>query len=164
MVLLDTFRVVVVIVYIVLFGILFPKSGTTYDLFKLRLNLFPYWVKFVSMIWIVLSLLIAIMVHKSFGEWKSVLFVSLNLSLFLLVFSKEKHEDELSEQLRFKSFTFSFITFLAFAGIYGATSVGRIHSVYILNYLFIQAMIGLSLMVSLTYFYYTKYKFLKENR
>ena len=162
--LLAAFRFVILVIYILLFGYLFPKSGTTYDLFKLRLNLYPYWTKFSSVFLIITSIILVIITHEYFEEWKSFLLTILNLSLFMLVFSKEKYEDEFSEQMRFKSFTYAFITFLVFAGIYGAISIGRPNSVFFLNYVYIQAMTGLFLLVSLTYFYYTKYKFIKENK
>lgn len=158
----SNIRLIIIVFYIVLFGYLFPKSGTTYDLFKLRLNLYPYWMKFVS-IALILSCLIIIIVIDNFLDERVQTFITIvNLSLFILVFSKEKFEDEFSEQIRFKSFTYAFLTFLAFAGIFGAASIGNLNAVYIQHNQYIQIMIGLSLLVSLTYFYYTKYKFHKE--
>jgi len=161
---LSNIRFIIVVFYIILFAYLFPKSGTTYDLFKLRLRLYPYWMKFVS-IALILSCLIIIVVIDNFLDERIQTFIAIvNLSLFVLVFSKEKYEDEFSEQIRFKSFTYAFLTFLAFSGVFGAASIGKLESVYIPNSQYIQVMIGLSLLVSLTYFYYTKYRIQKGNR
>jgi len=162
--LISIIRYIIVVFYFVLFGYLFPKSGTTYDLFKLRLNLYPYWMKFVS-IALIFSCLIMILVIDNFLDERVQTFIAIvNLSLFIFVFSKEKYEDEFSEQIRFKSFTYAFLTFLAFAGVFGVACIGNLDTVYFGNNLFIQIMIGVSLLVSLTYFYYTKYRLQKENR
>lgn len=156
---IRSFQYIIVVLYVVLLALLFPKSGTTYDLFKLRLRLYPFWMKFVSLGVILIFIILILVFDVCSAEWESCLIAVINLNLFVLVFSKEKYEDEFSEQIRFKSFSYAFLTFLAFAGVFGAASIGRIDSVYIQNNQFIQIMIGLSLLACLTYFYYTKYKF-----
>jgi hypothetical protein len=51
---------IIIVFYIILFACLFPKSGTTYDLFKLRLNLYPHWMKFLSIALIISCLIIIV--------------------------------------------------------------------------------------------------------
>lgn len=159
---LMCFRFCILISYICLFGYLFPKSGTTYDLFRLRLDLYPHWMRYFSVILLLAFLVLTIVIDELTREWKAILVASINLCLFLFVFSKEKHEDEFSEHIRFKSFTYAFLSFLPFAGAFGIASIGNIDKVYIANPLFIQIMIGVSLVFSLVYFYYTKYRLLKR--
>lgn len=154
---LNYFKFFILILYLFLFGYLFPKSGTTYDLFKLRLDLFPYWMKYVSLVLFIVFLLLVLAIDEFALEWKAILISSANLCLFLLVFSKEKYEDEFSEQLRFKSFTYAFLSFLMFVAAFGVISIGNLDSVYVPNSLFIQMLIGVSLAFSLIYFYYTKH-------
>lgn len=162
--LIGSIRVIIIVFYIVMFRYLFPKSGTTYDLFKLRLNLYPYWVKFVSIALIFICLIMILFIDNFLDERVQTFIAIVNLSLFIFVFSKERYEDEFSEQIRFKSFTFAFLTFLTSAGIFGVASIGNLSSVYLANNQFIQIMIGLSLFASLTYFYFTKYRIKKENK
>jgi len=151
------FGISIAILYVFLFGYLFPKTGTTYDLFSLRLDLYPHWMKYISLVLFLVFVVLIIVIDEFTEEWASILIVSTNLCLFLLVFSKEKFEDEFSEQLRFKSFTYSFLTFLISAGVFGIVSLGNIE-IFIPNLLFIQILIGVSLAFSLIYFYYTKYR------
>lgn len=154
------FGISIAVLYVFLLGYLFPKSGTTYDLFKLRLDLYPHWMKYVSLVLFLVFLVLIIVIDEFAEEWASILIASANLSLFISLFSKEKFEDEFSEQLRFKSFTYSFLTFLASAGAFGIVSVGNIE-LFIPDLLFIQILIGVSLAYSQVYFYYTKYRFQK---
>jgi hypothetical protein len=160
---LESFGVFVFFIYFGLVTYLIRKSNLTFDLYKLRLKLFPYWFKIIAIVLILVSVFISILIQQSFEKWKDFLAVCVNLSLFISIFSKVKNEDEFSELIRFKSFTYSFITFIALAGALGAQSLWRPDSSFILNNFFVHVLIGSSMLVSLTYFYVTLYKIKKEN-
>ena len=155
-------NIVFAIIYLILLIYLIPKSGTTYDLLKIRLNLFPYWVKFISIVCFAISFGVAFYLHGRIDYWNYIFILNINFSLFLMLFSKVKDEDELTEFLRFRAITYAFITFLVITGIYGFLSVGRSMKMYGLNYLYIQGFTGLSLFIAVVYFHFTKYKSLKE--
>jgi hypothetical protein len=109
-----------------------------------------------------ISIIITVFIFQTFEKWKDFLVVIINLSLFITIFSKVKNEDEYSEQIRFKSFTYSFVTFLALAGAFGAGSLWRPDGSFVLNNFFLHVFVGSSMLVSLTYFYVTLYKMKKE--
>lgn len=150
------FCIFIAISYVFLLGYLFPRSESTFNVFKLRLDLFPFWMKFVSVGIFIACHVLIIVVDVYSEKWKEISIASANLSLFILLFSKEKHEDEFFEQLRYKSFTYSFLSFLASAGMFGTFDILDIK---LPDKLFIiQILIGVSLAFSIIYFYYTKYR------
>jgi hypothetical protein len=154
--------VLVFFIYLVLALYLVRKSSLTFDLYKLHLKLFPYWFKIIALVLILISIIITVFIFQTFEKWKDFLVVIINLSLFITIFSKVKNEDEYSEQIRFKSFTYSFVTFLALAGAFGAGSLWRPDGSFVLNNFFLHVFVGSSMLVSLTYFYVTLYKMKKE--
>jgi len=152
------FGIFVFLVYSGMVMYLIRKSSLSFDLYNLQLKLFPYWFKIIAITLILVSIIISILIHQTFEKWEDFLVVCINLSLFISIFSKVKNEDEFSEQIRFKSFTYSFVTFLSLAGAFGAMSLWRPDGSFVLNNFLIHVLIGSSMLVSLTYFYVTLYK------
>lgn len=158
----EIFNIVFTGLYLVLFIYLLPKSGATYNLFKIKLNLFPHWVKMISFVLVLISFALAVYMYHKVDYWNYIFILNLNFSLFLMLFSRVKEEDELTEFLRFRALTFAFITLLVLTGAYGFLSVGRYMNIFGLNYLYIQGFTGLALFVAVVYFHFTKYKSAKE--
>jgi len=78
----------------------------------------------------------------------------------MLVFSKEKYEDEFSEQIRIKAFIYAFISIVI---LFGAVNINReISEILFLNSnITLQIFLGISLLYALIYFYVSKYIFSK---
>jgi hypothetical protein len=151
------FSFIVFFVYIVLVIYILPKR-MEFDLYKLEFRLFPHWFKIFALAYIVLSAIIALLFSSSIEKSDEYLISSINLSLFVILFSKQKHEDEFSEQIRFKSFTYSFVVFLALAGAFGAISINQNETRSILSNFNLHLLVGLSMFMSLLYFYITLFK------
>ncbi|MCF6331967.1 MAG: hypothetical protein L3J11_01675 [Draconibacterium sp.] len=158
---MEIFSLVVLFVYLGLIVYIIPKRGLEFDLFQVKFSLLPHWFKIVSVVWIVVSIIVAILFSSLLEKSDEYLVSALNLSLFILIFSKQKNEDEFSEQIRFKSFTYSFVSFIALAGAFGAISINRNESGFIFNNLYLHLLVGASMLMSLLYFYITIYKFRK---
>ncbi len=154
---MEIFSLVVLFVYLGLIVYIIPKRGLEFDLFQVKFSLLPHWFKIVSVVWIVVSLIVAILFSSLLEKSDEYLVSALNLSLFILIFSKQKNEDGFSEQIRFKSFTYSFVSFIALTGAFGAISINRNESGFILNNLYLHLLVGASMLMSLLYFYITIY-------
>lgn len=153
------------IVFVIYFGIvlyIIPKSGFEFDIYKIKFRLFPHWFKTIALFWIVFSILIYILFSSSIEKSNEYLVCAINLALFVFLFSKQKNEDEFSEQIRFKSFTYSFAYFVALTGAFGAISINQNETHSILNNFNLHVLVGVSMLMSLLYFYITLYKMKKE--
>ncbi len=158
---MEVFSLIVLVVYIGLIIYIIPKRGLEFDLFQVKFRLLPHWFKIVSVVWIVVSIIVAILFSNLLEKSDEYLVSAINVSFFILIFSKQKNEDEFSEQIRFKSFTYSFGYFIALAGAFGAISINRNESGFILNNFYLHVLVGVSMLMSLLYFYITIYKFRK---
>jgi len=78
----------------------------------------------------------------------------------MLVFYKEKYEDEFLEQIRIKAFIYAFISIVI---LFGAVNINReISEILFLNSnITLQIFLGISLLYALIYFYVSKYIFSK---
>lgn len=154
-----------IIIFFVYFGLLIyiiPSSGLAFDLYERKFRLLPYWFKIVALIWFVLAVVLTLLFKDSIPKWEELLFSNLNFSLFVSFFSKQKYEDEFSEQIRFKAFTYSFIGFVAMIGALGAFYIADSDSSNWSNFL-VQGFMGGGLLVATLNFYFTLYKAKKEN-
>ena len=140
-----------------------PRQGLRFDLNEARFRLLPHWFKFFSFAWLFSVVILAILFSNTIEKWSEYLVSSINFALFVFLFSKQKNEDEFSSQVRFKSITYSFVSFIAMVGAFGAISINLNESGSILNNLNIHILLGASLLIALLYFYVTIYKLSKEN-
>lgn len=163
MIFFDYYPIFLSIILIFSLGWLLPVNGKTLDVLKLRLDLFPNWVKFVSVGWILVTLLLVIFVFHSTKRWEYFLTVNLNFSFFLMFFSKEKNEDEFSEQLRMKAFVYAIISFISIVILFGAVNIKQEMSeiLFLNSNITVQIFMGISLLSAIINFYVSKYKFSK---
>ncbi len=141
-----------------------PKSGFEFDMNRIKLRLYPNTFKFIAIGWIVISIILAVVFQNSSPRIGEYLLSSINLSLFVFVFSKQKSEDEFSEQVRFKAVSYSFITFVAMAGAFGSISIRESESKSVFDNLLLQILMVTVLLMTILYFYITIYKVRKENK
>ena len=153
------YPLVLSVLMVFMVGWLLPRAGSTYDLFRLKLQLYPNWFKYLSIIWIVITIILSFFLSSSSGNNTEFVAVNVNFSLFVFFFSKEKDEDEFSEQLRLKAFIYSFISFVSFLILFGGFKGSQLSIPDIfLDFIFVQIFLGIALLTSLVYFYITKYK------
>ncbi len=161
---MSIFSVIIFFVYMGLIIYIIPRAGLGFDLNEAQLSLLPYRFKLVAIAWFFASVIIALIFSNSIEKWDEYLVSCINLSFFVLIFSKQKSEDEFSTLIRFKSFTYSFVSFISMAGAFGAVGINQSESGFILNNLNIHLLVGVSMLIALLYFYVTIYKFSKENK
>jgi hypothetical protein len=155
------FSLVFFVAYMMLLMRIIPKSGFDFDLFEIKFRLLPYWTKLVSVLLVLIALRIYLFnfeVEKS----EEYLISSINMALFLFLFSKQKNENEYTQQVRFKSFTYSFVSFVALIGAFSAIGINASYSTFIADNFMLSVLVGSSLFMSLLYFYITLYKGKKE--
>jgi len=157
------YSLIVFLAYMGLIFFIIPRAGLDFDLNEVKFRLLPHWVKTVAIVWIVISVVTALFFLNSIENWDEYFVSGINLALFVLIFSKQKQEDEFSTQIRFKSFTYSFVSFIAVAGAFGAISINDNDTGFILNNLFLHVLVGASMLIALIYFYVTIYKLKKES-
>lgn len=150
------------VAYIMLIIIIIPKSGFDFDLFEIKFRLLPYWTKWVSIL-LVLIALIFYLFNFEVEKSRDYLISTINMALFLFLFSKQKNEDEYTQQVRFKSFTYSFVSLVALIGAFNAIGINASDSNFIVDSFMLSTLIGGSLVMSLLYFYITLYKVKKGN-
>ena len=156
------FSLLMLVIYISLITVIIPKSAFDFDLYKIKFRLLPYWFKALSIVLITVALVIYLF-NSEFEKALAYLQSSINLALFVFLFSKQKSEDEYTEQLRIKSFTYSFVSFVALVGAFSAIDINTSDSSFIINRFALSLLIGASLLMTLIYFYVTLYKLKKEN-
>lgn len=151
------FTMLVFICYLVLVIIIIPKSAFEFDLFLIKFNLLPYWSKLISMI-IIISAIIIFLLYRTTDKASEYLIVTINLALFIFLFSKQKTEDEFTEQIRFKSFTYSFVSFIGILGAFSALGLDSKDDNFVVNNFMLNILIGASMLIALIYFNITIYK------
>lgn len=119
-------------------------------------------VTFISLGWLVFALVAWFLMKEDQPNRDAYLVSAINLSLFVFLFSKQKHEDEFSAQIRFKSLAYSFVYFLAMVGAFGALDIYDNNGSKMLNPLNLQILIGAAMFSTLLYFYITVYKIRKS--
>lgn len=159
---MTDYSLLVFVAYMMLIVRIIPKSAFEFDLCHIKFNLLPYWARFFSLgIGIVATILFAFNFkgEKAFEA----LLAFIHLALFIFLFSKQKEEDEFSENVRLKSFTYSFVSFAAMIGMFLALDLNTTGSKPILNALNLSILFAASLLLALIYFYVTLFKLKKEN-
>ena len=158
---MEGYDLIVLLIYIGLTIYIIPKSGVQFDLYRIRFRLLPHWFKFLAIIWILISVVGAFIISGKEEKWVEYLNSSIDLALYVLIFSKQKEEDEFSEFIRFRSVTYSFVSLIAIIGAFGAIDIKN--EIDILNTLNLHLLMGVTLLTSLLYFYITLYRFKKSN-
>ncbi len=159
---MEAYSIIVFCIYIGLLYYIIPSSALNFDLYERKFRLLPHWFKLVGLIFTTVALLAIFIFQNSIVNKDEMIISVFNLALFLVFFSKQKTEDEFSEQVRFKAFSYSFVGFVTMCCALGASRIndsdGREWSNFI-----IQAFIGGGLLIATLYFYFTLYKLRKEN-
>ncbi|QGY45979.1 hypothetical protein GM418_20590 [Maribellus comscasis] len=150
----DIFPFILAVIFMFLLGWLLPKTGKTYDVLKMHLDLFPHWFKWIGIVWFAVAFTVFLFVFHLNKSGLNFLVLNTNFSLFLFLFSREKREDEFSEQIRLKAFVYAFISFIGVIIIYGALQESRWCVPVIFNeFTFVLVFLGIALISSLIYFY-----------
>jgi len=156
---MDIFRLVMFFLYFGCLIYIIPSSGLAFDLYERKFRLFPYWFKLIAIMWLIISLGLILILRDIY--WREFLISNLNFSLFISFFSKQRFEDEFSDLIRLKAFTYSFVSVVAMIGAFSFN--GHILDGKGSTYFFVQLFLGSGLIIATMYFYFTLYKFRNEN-
>lgn len=159
---MEAYSIIVFCIYIGLLYYIIPSSALNFDLYERKFRLLPHWFKPAALIFALVALLVILTFRDSIANMNEMIISVINLSLFLIFFSKQKTEDEFSEQVRFKAFSYSFVGFVAMCCALGASQINDSGNRDWSNFM-IQAFIGGGLLIATLYFYFTLYKLRKEN-
>lgn len=156
---MDTYNLIMFFLYFGALIFILPSSHLSFDLYERRFRLFPHWFSFVAIAWLIVSVVLGLILTEI--NRNEFIIANLNFSLFLSFFSKQKFEDEFSDVIRFKAFTYSFVSVVAMIGAFS-------FQVHILDgkwttYFLIQFFLGTGFLIATLYFYLTLYKLRKEN-
>lgn len=148
--------------YIFLCARLIKQANKSWDVLELRLNLVPHYFKFIGLAVIIVAIVIYVWLLKEEGIYRAeeTFLFHLNFGFLLLVFSREKHEDELFNQIRFKAIVASFIGILLCYGtiIPSVSIMQEMHHEWIHSFGAILVLFNLGYLI---YFYSTKLKMRK---
>jgi hypothetical protein len=159
----DIYPLGLAVIFVFVLGWLLPKNGKTYDILKLRLELFPHWFKWLAGSWLVAIVVLTLLFLRDKDSWIYFLLTNIDFALFILLFSKQKSEDEFSEYVRLKAFVYAFVSFVGVVLIYGAMQGSRLVTPVIFSeFTFVLIFMGIALLLSLIYFYVTAYASLKK--
>ena len=104
------------VLYLGLSSFLIRRKSFKSDIMSIRLRFFPYLFKWIGIILCLLILAFGIVNWTKYEYSKEFTFYFLNIGLFLIVFSKERIEDEFIHQIRLKALIVSFIGTIAVIG------------------------------------------------
>lgn len=148
--------------YIFLCMRLIKPADRSWDVLELRLNLVPYYFKFIGLALILTAIAIYVWFSKEKGidRAEEAFLYHLNLGFLLLVFSREKNEDELFNQIRLKAIVAGFIGSLFLYGfiIPSVLMIEERHHEWLFSFGTIFIYIDL---LYLIYFYSTKFRMRK---
>jgi peptidoglycan/LPS O-acetylase OafA/YrhL len=147
--------------YLFLIMFIIPKSVFEFDLVKIRFRLLPNRFRILSVLIFVVTIITFIAINGK-EQTADFLIAGIDLALFILLFSKQKNEDEFSEQVRIKSFTYSFVSFVGLLGAFSALEINTTESNFTLDSFLLNVLVGASLLMALIYFNVTLYKTKKK--
>lgn len=104
------------VLYLGLSSFLVRRKAFSSDILSMKLRFFPYLFKWIGIILCVLIIAFGILDWNKYEYSKELTFYFLNIGLFLVVFSKERIEDEFIHQIRLKALIVSFIGTIAVFG------------------------------------------------
>jgi hypothetical protein len=148
--------------YFVILLRFFPAGRRTFDVFRLNPNLLPWWWKFVGVGWLIFVTGYSIL-EGNFGlSTNKFLLVGVYFGLLQIAFSKEKNEDEFAVQIRVKAMYVSLISLFFLVGIFSSFEITNPDSFSKNAFLTFMMLFNATLVVYLSYFYFTKYGFKKN--
>ncbi len=151
-----------VVAYFIILLRFFPAGKRTFDVFKLNPHLLPYWWKFVGMGWLVFVFIYSTVKENFDFNSNSFLQVGTYFGLLQIAFSKEKNEDEFAAQIRIKAMYISIISLFFLVGVFSSFEITNPDSFSKNSFYFFMMLFNATLVVYLSYFYFTKYGFKKN--
>ena len=109
----------------VLYHLIKSKHILQYYTCQIRFTLLTYWFKVISVDWIIVVLLLTMLIRELLINWEVLTLIKIYLALFVFLFSRQKVEDEFSEQIRQRSFTYSFVSFVALFSAFNALGISN---------------------------------------
>ena len=166
---METLYSVTWIFYLALAVFVLPPFTVRSDIFKPHIRLMPYWFKYVSFLWLCFIILFSFIVNSQTEavQIESLLFTNnflsmgINLSLLVIATSKDKIEDEYSNQIRLRSMYLSAIWLFIFSGVFISVVRGSTNSTRATALDFWLIVLNGTLLVYLTNYYLSKYYFNK---
>lgn len=158
---MGAYNLIVFCVYIGILIYIIPTQWLTFDLYERKFRLLPNWFKILALVWLLVAVVIILVFKASLPKWDELLLSNINISLFIFFFSKQKEEDEFSEQIRFKAFTYSFVSIVAMFGAFGTKGFSETDGSW--SNFMLHGIFSGGLLIATLYFYFTVYKLKKEN-
>ncbi|MDX8340621.1 hypothetical protein SLH46_15595 [Draconibacterium sp. IB214405] len=153
---------IVIISYFIVLLRFFPFGRRTLDVFNLSPHLLPFWCKFVGMGWLLFVFCYSIIQGDTNPSTNPFLLSGIYFGLLQIAFSKEKNDDEFAEQIRMKAMYISMISFFFLAGIYSGYEIIEPNSFSENSFVWFMMLLNATFIVYLSYFYFTKYRSLKN--
>ena len=155
---------IVIISYLVIFVRILPTGKSNMDVFERVPVLLPFWWKFIGIGWLLFVLGYSLFQGNFNSSTNTFLLSGMYFGLILIAFSKEKNEDEFSEQTRVKAMFHSVISLFLLAGIYSAYEIIEPNSFPENSFIWFMMLLNATLIVYLGYFYFSKYRSLKNQK
>lgn len=160
---METWEVIMLITYATLMVLVLPSVTVRVDIFKTHIKLLPYWVKFIGLGWMVSVICYSWLYSGTVVSPPGRPFISefvaigINLGLLLMAVSRDKKEDEFSNQIRLRSMYLSSILLFLFSGILISGSMLSSESTSKNGNWFLVMTLNGALLVYLTNYYLSKY-------
>lgn len=156
---MEFWAITMLLTYIAIMGFVLPGATVGTDIFKVKIRLLPYWFKFVSFVWFFAVLCYSIQyVAVRFLE-NNFLVTGINLALLLIAVSRDKKEDEFSNQIRLRSMYLSAILLFYLTGFSMSLLILSPNLTPGLKPSIIMMILNGALLVYLTNYYLSKYFF-----
>ena len=153
---------IVIISYLVMLVRMLPAGKGKMDVFERIPLLLPYWWKFVGIGWLLFVFAYSIFQGNIDPSKNTFLLSGIYFGLLQIAFSKEKDDDEFAEQIRMKVMYISIISFFILAGIYSAYEIIEPNSFSENAFIWFMMLLNATYILYLSYFYFTKYRTLKN--
>lgn len=151
-----------IVAYFVILLRFFPAARRTFDVFRLNPHLLPWWWKFVGVGWLLFVSGYSIFEGNFDLSSNKFLLVGVYFGLLQIAFSKEKNEDEFAVQIRVKAMYVSIISLFFLVGVFSSFEITNPDSFSKNAFLTFMMLFNATLVVYLSYFYFTKYGFKKN--
>ncbi|WP_157493585.1 hypothetical protein [Draconibacterium sediminis] len=153
---------IVIISYLVIFVRILPTGKRNMDVFERIPVLLPFWWKYIGIGWLLFVFGYSIYQGDFNPSTNTFLLSGMYFGLIQISFSKEKNEDEFAEQTRTKAMFLSVISLFMLVGIYSAYEMIAPNSFSENSFTWFMMLLNATLIVYLGYFYFTKYRSLKN--
>lgn len=157
----STIGTILIVAYFIILLRFFPIGKRTFDVFKVNPHLLPYWWKFVGLGWLFFVFVYSVAEGNFNPSSNTFLLSGMYFGLLQIAFSKEKNEDELDVHIRLKALYVSMISMLFLVGIFSSFEIIGSGSFSKDSFRFFMMLFNATLIVYLSYFYFTKYGFKK---